>query len=186
MISSIQPFNDAIAAGTALERVTGGAAGAPDQVTTTFEANSDMSLLTLVTMIAPSPDWFVGTHGLQLRDENGWIDEITIQLDAYDAGTDSGSNFTSPNADVTPHEPISNISAISPFAGNPVLGSYTITLISVSCIADVNNDGTVTPTDFTAWINAFNNNLPECDQNNDGACSPTDFTAWINNLNAGY
>jgi len=53
------------------------------------------------------------------------------------------------------------------------------------CLADVNGDGMVTPTDFTAWINAFNNNLPECDQNGDGACTPTDFTAWIANFNAG-
>jgi hypothetical protein len=53
------------------------------------------------------------------------------------------------------------------------------------CLADVNHDGLVTPTDFTAWINAFNNNLPECDQNGDGACTPTDFTAWIANFNAG-
>ncbi|RNC82827.1 MAG: VCBS repeat-containing protein [Phycisphaera sp.] len=53
------------------------------------------------------------------------------------------------------------------------------------CLADVNGDGAVTPTDFTAWVNAFNNNLPECDQNGDGACTPTDFTAWVNNFNAG-
>jgi DNA-binding beta-propeller fold protein YncE len=53
------------------------------------------------------------------------------------------------------------------------------------CLADVNGDGSVTPTDFTAWINAFNNNLPECDQNGDGSCTPTDFTAWIANFNAG-
>ncbi|GAB5495182.1 MAG: hypothetical protein Phyf2KO_02620 [Phycisphaerales bacterium] len=54
-----------------------------------------------------------------------------------------------------------------------------------NCPADVNGDGVVSPTDFTAWINAFNNNLPECDQNADGSCSPTDFTAWIANFNAG-
>jgi len=53
------------------------------------------------------------------------------------------------------------------------------------CLADVNGDGMVTPTDFTAWINAFNNQLPECDQNSDGSCTPTDFTAWIANFNAG-
>jgi len=53
------------------------------------------------------------------------------------------------------------------------------------CLADVNGDGMVTPTDFTAWINAFNNNLPECDQNGDGNCTPADFTAWIANFNAG-
>ena len=54
-----------------------------------------------------------------------------------------------------------------------------------SCIADVNGDGALTPTDFTAWINAFNNNLPGCDQNGDGSCTPTDFTAWIANYNSG-
>jgi hypothetical protein len=54
-----------------------------------------------------------------------------------------------------------------------------------NCLPDVNGDGMVTPTDFTAWINAFNNNLPECDQNGDGSCTPTDFTAWIANFNAG-
>ncbi|RNC82841.1 MAG: hypothetical protein ED559_14045 [Phycisphaera sp.] len=54
-----------------------------------------------------------------------------------------------------------------------------------ACAADVNGDGLLTPGDFTAWINAFNNNLPGCDQNGDGACTPTDFTAWINNFNAG-
>jgi hypothetical protein len=53
------------------------------------------------------------------------------------------------------------------------------------CLADVNGDGSVTPTDFTAWINAFNNSLPECDQNGDGSCTATDFTAWIANFNAG-
>ena len=53
------------------------------------------------------------------------------------------------------------------------------------CLPDVNGDGMVTPADFTAWINAFNNNLPECDQNGDNACTPADFTAWIANFNAG-
>jgi hypothetical protein len=53
------------------------------------------------------------------------------------------------------------------------------------CLADVNGDGAVTPTDFSAWINAFNNNLPECDQNGDNACTPTDFSAWIANFNNG-
>ena len=56
---------------------------------------------------------------------------------------------------------------------------------SEPCLADVNGDGAVTPTDFTAWVNAFNNNAPECDQNGDSSCTPTDFTAWVNNFNAG-
>ncbi|GAB5495582.1 MAG: hypothetical protein Phyf2KO_06620 [Phycisphaerales bacterium] len=53
------------------------------------------------------------------------------------------------------------------------------------CIADTNLDGSVTPTDFTAWVNAFNNNNAVADQNLDGLITPTDFTAWIANFNAG-
>ncbi len=53
------------------------------------------------------------------------------------------------------------------------------------CLADTNHDGVLSPTDFTAWVGAFNNQLPECDQNNDGSCTPTDFTAWVGNYNAG-
>ncbi len=53
------------------------------------------------------------------------------------------------------------------------------------CLADVNGDGMLSPTDFTAWVGAFNANAQECDQNNDGMCTPTDFTAWVGNYNAG-
>ena len=53
------------------------------------------------------------------------------------------------------------------------------------CLADVNGDGELSPTDFSAWIGAFNNSLPTCDQNGDGECTPTDFSAWIGNYNAG-
>ena len=53
------------------------------------------------------------------------------------------------------------------------------------CLADVNGDGMVSPTDFSAWVGAYNNNLPACDQNGDGMCTPTDFSAWIGNYNAG-
>lgn len=48
---------------------------------------------------------------------------------------------------------------------------------------DQNNDGIVSPTDFTAWVNNFNNNNPLADVNQDGSVSPTDFTAWINAFN---
>ena len=53
------------------------------------------------------------------------------------------------------------------------------------CLADTNGDGTLSPSDFTGWIIAFNANLPACDQNEDGSCTPSDFNAWIINFNAG-
>ncbi len=56
---------------------------------------------------------------------------------------------------------------------------------SACCVADTNHDGILSPADFTAWIAAFNAQLPECDQNADTLCTPADFTAWIANYNAG-
>lgn len=65
------------------------------------------------------------------------------------------------------------------------LSDYVILPPGGNCLPDTNNDGMLSPADFTAWINAFNNDLPECDQNSDGSCTPTDFTAWIAGYNAG-
>jgi hypothetical protein len=53
------------------------------------------------------------------------------------------------------------------------------------CLADVNGDGLLSPADFNAWIQTFNDATPACDQNGDGLCSPADFHAWILNFNAG-
>ena len=64
-------------------------------------------------------------------------------------------------------------------------GRIEIIEAETDCPADVNGDGLVSPADFNAWINAFNNQLPECDQNGDGLCTPADFNAWINNFNNG-
>ena len=68
--------------------------------------------------------------------------------------------------------------------------SYNVSLPStftteLDCIADVNNDGNLTPADFSAWIAAFNTSAPECDLNADDLCTPADFSAWIANFNAG-
>ncbi len=64
-------------------------------------------------------------------------------------------------------------------------GTTYIYQLASDCPADVNGDGMLSPTDFTAWVGAFNSNAPECDQNNDGMCTPTDFSAWVGNYNAG-
>ena len=63
------------------------------------------------------------------------------------------------------------------------IGAYEFQ--GTSCLADVNRDGMLSPTDFSAWVGAFNSNAPECDQNGDGMCTPTDFSAWVGNFNAG-
>lgn len=72
--------------------------GTPSQ-SETLVVNKNAALFSLVTMIAPSPDWVVGVDSLNLLDSNGEFIEDTgdIMLFAYDAGTegpDFGGNFT--------------------------------------------------------------------------------------------
>jgi Spondin_N len=57
----------------------------------------------------PSPDWFVGVSALDLCEGGHWAAERTVELFAYDAGTDSGPSYESPDADTQPREPIRRI-----------------------------------------------------------------------------
>ena len=98
----------------------------------TVVVNADFPLVTLVTMIAPSPDWFAGVTGQSLLDEDGeWVDELRIDLYPLDAGTDSGTTYTSPNQDTSPKEPISNLKGRYPFSDEPV-ATYVFKLIESS------------------------------------------------------
>ena len=98
----------------------------------TVVVNTDHPLVTLVTMIAPSPDWFAGVTGQSLLDEDGeWVDELEVLLYPLDAGTDSGITYTSPNRDTSPQEPISSLKGKYPFSDEPV-GTYIFTLIEKS------------------------------------------------------
>jgi hypothetical protein len=81
----------------------------PGTVMLTFDVDEEFPFLTLVSMIAPSPDWFVGVDGLSLREGQCWAPRIEMDLAGYDAGTDRGTTFTAPDADVTPHEQIGPI-----------------------------------------------------------------------------
>ena len=92
----------------------------------------DHPLITLVTMIAPSPDWFVGVAGRSLQDEFGqWVDELEVVLYPYDSGTDDGPSYRSPNADSSPKQPIRGLKGVSPFSDEPI-GTYTFTRVDTA------------------------------------------------------
>lgn len=79
--------------------------------------DSNHTLVSLVTRIVPSPDWFVGVDSFQVRLSiyyatavnlynttqsqlcvgGSWMDSVTVELDPLDAGTDNGFTFTAPN-----------------------------------------------------------------------------------------
>ena len=80
-------------------------------------------------MIAPSPDWFVGVHGLNFIEAGDWVDNLSVDLLPYDAGTDSGVSFNSPNAPTVPPQPIRRLT--EPPVGNGrtarPFGTFTFT-----------------------------------------------------------
>ena len=126
----VSEANSLVGSGAVRQPVTGGVIGnSPGSVSMTVEVTRDHPLVTLVTMLAPSPDWFVGTESLDLRDGDGWADEVSVPMTVWDAGTDSGTDYGSRNDDTDPAEPIAIIES-APFVVGGVLtpvGAMTFT-----------------------------------------------------------
>ena len=72
---------------------------------------------------------------------------------------------------------------ISPIAGMTYLPDRVN--LTLYCIADVNRDGVVTPSDFSAWVSAYNDADELADTNLDGVTDSKDFSAWVSAFNSG-
>ncbi|WP_167856404.1 spondin domain-containing protein [Hymenobacter metallicola] len=83
------------------------ATASPGTLTDTLRVSLAHPLVSVVTMIAPSPDWFVGITGESLLNaDQTWAATRTIPAASYDAGTDSGPDYASADQPTTPAEPI--------------------------------------------------------------------------------
>ena len=103
-------------------------------------------LFTMISMLAPSPDWFVGIGGFDMRvdrSEDTFYDEVVIPLRLYDAGTQAGDVFklsgngtdTGVNVDMSLRERITRLSTgeedtdfgnNNNLEGTPCLGTFTV------------------------------------------------------------
>jgi hypothetical protein len=122
----------AIAAGTAERSQVGPAISAlPATVSMDITVSQRFPRYTLVTMIAPSPDWFVGVSGVPLFDNGEWVAEKKYELDPWDAGTDSGVSFSSADVVTSPLSVITRIvsAPLSPNGQVTSLGTFTFTRI---------------------------------------------------------
>jgi hypothetical protein len=123
-----QEVLSAVAGGGAQYLLSGGSIDlSPGAVALDFEVSREYPLVTLVSMVAPSPDWFVGVSALNLLDGGDWVQERVIALVPWDAGTDSGVTFESRDRATTPREPITRITGGPLLAGTdvPPLGTFT-------------------------------------------------------------
>ena len=72
--------------------------------------NLDFPAVSLASMLAPSPDWFVACININLLDEDGgFVIEKTVVGHVYDAGTEEGDTFSFNNEESCPQEPIREI-----------------------------------------------------------------------------
>ena len=95
--------------------------GGTSSATFTVEVTTDHPLVTLLSMIGPSPDWFVGVSGLSLQDDSGhWVDRHVLDLYPYDAGTEEGAEFSLNNPATSPQVAITSIRGMGKFSNQPM------------------------------------------------------------------
>lgn len=81
----------------------------PGSRTTTVQLHRNFPLITLATMLGPSPDWFVGVTGLSLWEVDRWADRFEVDLTLWDGGTRDGTIPQMGGPETTPAAPISMI-----------------------------------------------------------------------------
>ncbi|MGH0143248.1 UNVERIFIED_CONTAM: hypothetical protein FKN15_040278 [Acipenser sinensis] len=93
-----------------------------------FSVDRTRHLMSFFTMLGPSPDWNVGLSAEDLcTKECGWAQKVVQDLIPWDAGTDSGVTYESPNKATIPPEKIRPLTSLdhpqSPFydpEGGPI------------------------------------------------------------------
>ncbi len=96
-----------------------------------FDMDSSFPLVTLVTMLGPSPDWFVGVSGLPLHENGNWKRSVVVDLHPFDGGTRSANQWPLGGPQNNPPEPISVITEVSgQLVGPAKMGTMRFTLLT--------------------------------------------------------
>ena len=137
---------------TALSVLEGDTDSIGPLVSKTFEdveLTTEYPRVTLTTMVAPSPDWFVGVSGLPLLDDQGhWLRSHEVNLYPWDAGSEEGSEFSLNNLATSPQGVITSIRGTGKFSTEPI-ATLAFALQSVRTILNV-AENTAAGTDIGA------------------------------------
>lgn len=89
----------------------------------------DYPLVTLVSMIAPSPDWFAGVDSLSLIANGEWVTNLTVTLYGLDAGTDSGASYGSADQVTVPRGVVARFTGFPAIQNGVIVpfGTFTFT-----------------------------------------------------------
>ena len=109
------------------------------------EVTANFSKVSIITMLAPSPDWFIGIDSLDLCDNGEWRESMNItMLPPWDAGTEGGTGFSTTNSDTSPHVNIFQITNSMPGAFNgqnpiPSLGEFRFVGLHLPVVPQYNS-----------------------------------------------
>lgn len=150
-----------------------------------FTATQAFPFASVVTMIAPSPDWFVGTHDALLFQDGAWVQELFYELLPFDAGTDNGVSYLGPDSDTVPQIPIASLVGYPVSAeGETPLPFATMRftrLLVPPCPADFDGSGTVDGADLAVVLVQWGTS-GDADLNADGQVDGADLArvlvAW--------
>tara|TARA_B100000809_G_scaffold247024_1_gene275601 strand:- start:5919 stop:6593 length:675 start_codon:yes stop_codon:yes gene_type:complete len=109
------------------------ASGLGSIVLDSLEVTKDFPLLSLVSMLAPSPDWYIGVLAVDLHDNNEFLVEKTVDIMVYDAGTDSGVTFSSTDSLTSPQQSV-KVFVDAPLGNGVILNKVigTVTFVKQS------------------------------------------------------
>jgi hypothetical protein len=153
-LGSTSTFQSEINANSNAVSVIRNGVGGGGRGSATFEVTvtRDHPLVTLLSMIGPSPDWFVGVSGRSLLDAQAqWLSRLEIDLFPYDAGTEEGTEFSLGNDATSPREAIMSIKGTGKFSDvrmarlTFVLSSVPVDEATVSVEAGSATEGSPVP-----------------------------------------
>lgn len=117
----------------------------PSSSTVRVDIDDDKPFITLIAMIAPSPDWFVGVSGLSLLENDEWVRNLKVNLRPYDAGTEEGESFSLNNPASPASDTIFRLTGNdSPFIGRPSIGTLEFTLLNPPPLQTPDNNPSAT------------------------------------------
>ena len=97
--------------------------------------NTNYPYISFASMIAPSPDWFMGIHDFSLLNNKTWINDTTVNLVVYDAGTEQGDVFGYNNPETIPQQTISLLTPVNA----SVLANGNTSVASIGTIRFIKN-----------------------------------------------
>ena len=167
--------------------------------TFTLTVKRSHPLFTFASMIGPSPDWFVGLNSRSLLDgSNQWVSDLTVDLYAYDAGTEDGEEFTLSNPATVPQGVITSLRGVGKFS-NVRMARIVFsrrddppppaTTPFISSIERSNGTPAITNVDEVAWLVSFSEqvrNVSAADFEVQGTSASVVSTTLVNTASNQY